>query len=63
MGELINRRNRYPSAFRETLIRGLRLRRTADDATERVDDVQASPGLARVRAFVAAIRAGGGEQR
>ena len=63
VGELINRRKRYPAAFSETLIRALRLRQTADYKTERVSDVQASRGLARARAFVAAIRAGGGEQR
>jgi uncharacterized protein (UPF0332 family) len=63
VGELINRRKRYPSPFRETLIRGLRLRQTADYTTERVSDVQASRGLARARAFVAAIRAEGGEHR
>ena len=63
VGELINRRKRYPASFREVLIRGLRLRQTADYKTERVHDVQASRGLARAREFVAAVRAEGGEQR
>ena len=63
VGELINRRKRFPAAFSETLIYGLRLRQTADYKTERVSDVQASRGLVRARAFVAAVRAEGGEQR
>jgi hypothetical protein len=57
VGELINRRKRYPSGLRETLIRGLRLRHTADYKAERVTDVQASRGIARAREFVAAVAA------
>lgn len=54
VGELINCRKRYPAALRETRIRGLRLRQTADSKTERGSAVQASRGLARARAFVTA---------
>jgi hypothetical protein len=61
IGLLINRRKRYPAELRETLIRGLRLRLTADYTTERVSDVQASRGLARARTFVAAIQEDGGD--
>ena len=63
VGQLINRRKLYPSDQRETLIRGLRLRQTADYTTERVSDVQASRGLARARELVTAVGARGGEQR
>ena len=63
VGQLINRRKRYPSALRETLLRGLRLRQTADYKTERVTEVQASRALARARELVTAVRAEGGEQR
>jgi uncharacterized protein (UPF0332 family) len=56
IGQLINRRKRYPATLRETLVRGQRLRQTADYTTERISDVQASRNLARARAFVAAIQ-------
>jgi uncharacterized protein (UPF0332 family) len=35
-GDLINRRKQYPGTFRETLIRGLQLRHTADYKTQHV---------------------------
>ena len=62
VGQLINRRKRYPSSLRETLLRGLRLRQTADYKIDRVTDIQASRGLARAREFVGAITAEGGER-
>jgi uncharacterized protein (UPF0332 family) len=63
VGELINRRQRYPTAFGETLIQGLRLRQTADYKFERVSDVQAARGLGRARTFVAEVRMRGDEHR
>jgi uncharacterized protein (UPF0332 family) len=63
IGDLINRRKRYPSTMRETLIQGLELRRTADYKMQRVSGIRASRGLARARTFVAAVLAAGGEQR
>lgn len=64
VGQLINRRKRYPTVLRETLIWGLRLRQTADYKAERVTAVQASRGLARARQFVGAVAsAGGGRER
>lgn len=62
-GDLINRRKRYPATFRETLIRGLLLRQTADYKTQRVSDVRASRGLARAREFATMIAATEGERR
>ena len=62
-GDLINRRKRYPAAQRDTLIRGLELRQTADYKTHQVSDIRASRGLARAREFVAAVVAAGGERR
>lgn len=62
-GELINRRKRYPAMFRDTLIRGLLLRQTADYKTQRVSDVRASRGLARAHEFVTTISASKGERR
>ena len=59
VGDLINRRKRYPAVLRETLIRGLRLRQTADYTVEHVTAVQASRGLARAREFAAAVAARG----
>jgi len=55
VGDLVNRRKRYPAALRETLIKGLRLRLTADYKTERVKATQAMRGLARAEEFVTAI--------
>lgn len=56
-GDLINRRKRYPATLTETLIRGLRLRQTADYKNERVTEVQASRSLARARQFVTLVTA------
>lgn len=62
-GELINRRKRFSSALRETLIRGLELRQMADYKAQQMSDVRASRGLTRAREFVAAVVAAGGNQR
>ena len=63
IGDLINRRKHYPPTLRETLIRGLRLRQTADYTTERVKPVQAMRALDRAREFVEAVtEAEGGER-
>ena len=63
IGDLINRRKRYPTALRETLIHGLRLRQTADYKTERVSALQGMRSLARAKQFVSAVVDGGGEPR
>ena len=55
VGELVNRRKRFPSTMRQTLITGLRLRQTADYKNERVKPIQAMRGLARAQEFVAAV--------
>jgi uncharacterized protein (UPF0332 family) len=55
VGDLINRRKRYPVALRETLVQGLRLRHTADYTTERVAAIQASRAVNRARTFVDAV--------
>jgi uncharacterized protein (UPF0332 family) len=62
-GDLINRRKRYPAAFRDTLVRGLLLRQTADYKTQRVSDVRASRALARAEEFVNTVLASEGGQR
>jgi uncharacterized protein (UPF0332 family) len=59
IGQLINRRKRYSSAMRETMIQGLRLRKTADYESERVSAIQASRCLARSRELVEAVIAKG----
>lgn len=61
IGELINRRKHYPTALRETLVKGLRLRLRADYGTKRVQPVEATRSLARAREFVEAVARAGGE--
>ena len=55
VGDLINRRRRYPGALRETLIRGLELRLSADYKTERITAIQANRAVTRSRDFANAI--------
>ena len=63
VGDLINRRKRYPTALRETLIRGFQLRLKADYADVQVKPIQALRGLARAQAFVAAVAEAGEGRR
>jgi uncharacterized protein (UPF0332 family) len=62
VGDLINRRRRYPVGLRETLIQGMRQRQTADYKTERLSAIQATRGLTRAQAFVDAVLARGADQ-
>ena len=56
IGELVNRRKRFPAVLGETLIKGLALRQTADYRLQRVSEVRASRGLARSEEFVVSVR-------
>ena len=62
-GQFINRRKRYPTSLRDTLVHVYRLRVTADYKADHVTALQASRGLSRAREFVGAIRRSGEEQR
>jgi uncharacterized protein (UPF0332 family) len=55
IGDLINRRKRYPVTLRQTLIRGLRLRQTADYKLERVSGLQATRALVHAQEFVSLV--------
>lgn len=59
VGQLIHRRKRYSTALRETLIRNLELRQTADNRPHGVSQVQAQRALQRTRGFITTIRQGG----
>jgi uncharacterized protein (UPF0332 family) len=59
VGDLINRRRRYPATLRDTLFRGMELRQTADYRTDHVAAIRATRALARAQAFVDAIQARG----
>jgi uncharacterized protein (UPF0332 family) len=56
IGQLINRRKLYPAGLRDTLIRGLALRRTADYSRLLADQTRASRALRRSVEFVEAVR-------
>lgn len=56
VGELINRRKRYPSKLRDTFERLFLLRQTADYASDFVSEIQAARALRRAREFVTAIQ-------
>ena len=56
VGELINRRRRFPPSFRRGLSDNFALRQTADYETDRISDVQATRAMRRSREFVDAIR-------
>jgi uncharacterized protein (UPF0332 family) len=62
VGDLINRRRRYPAAMREPLYRLMKLRQAADYETERVSARQAPRGLERAGEFVDAVTARGTTQ-
>ncbi len=55
VGELINRRKRYPADLRDTFERLVILRQTADDAADFVSEIQAARSVRRARTFVAAV--------
>lgn len=56
VGELINRRRRFPPSFRRGLSDNFALRQTADYETDGISDVQATRAVRRSREFVDAIR-------
>jgi len=56
VGQLLNRRSRYPSALRDVLIRGLELRQAADYREVQVTEIQAARALQRARALLEAVR-------
>jgi uncharacterized protein (UPF0332 family) len=61
IGQLINRRKRYPTEIRDTLFRNLSVRHEADYGTNMISQTQASRALRRAREFLEAIQPGGGE--
>jgi uncharacterized protein (UPF0332 family) len=63
VGQMINRRHRYPSALRASLGELQLLRQRADYETDWITRAEASRGLRRCREFVAAIQQTGGERR
>jgi uncharacterized protein (UPF0332 family) len=56
VGELINRRKRYPAELRDTFERLFLIRQTADYAADFVSEIQAAGSVRRARTFVAAVR-------
>lgn len=56
LGELINRRKRFPADLRDTFERFFLLRQTADYSINLVSEIQAARALRRARTFVAAVR-------
>ena len=63
VGQLINRRKRYPSDLRDTLARCLMLRQTADYQPDTVTEIRALRAFQRAQAFVEAVHPKGGEKR
>ena len=63
VGQLINRRKRYPANLCDVLARTIVLRHTADYTTDLVTETQAIRAVRRTREFVAAVQAGEGEQQ
>ena len=62
VGQLINRRHRYPSAWRNVLADLQVLRHRADYETDLITRTEANRGLPRSREVVETIRRGGGTQ-
>ncbi len=56
IGQLINRRHRYPPALRRSLSENMLLRQMADYDTNMIGEVQARRAVRRSREFVDAIR-------
>ncbi len=63
VGQLINRRHRYPSAWRNALADLQLLRHRADDETDLITQTEASRALRRSREIVETIGHGGGGRR
>ena len=57
VGQRINRRKRYATALRPTLVDSFELRHIADYETELVTRIEARRALAQTRGFVEAIEA------
>jgi uncharacterized protein (UPF0332 family) len=55
VGELINRRKRYPAELRDVFERLFLLRQTADYASELISEIQSARAIRRARAFVDAV--------
>jgi len=62
VGELINRRKRYPPQLRETLVRNLELRQAGDYRANQVSQTQAFRALRRAGDFLKSIELGGERQ-
>jgi uncharacterized protein (UPF0332 family) len=60
VGQLINRRSRYPATLRRSLSDNLLLRQKADYETDMISEIQAHRAVRRTRQFVDAIRSSGG---
>ena len=60
VGQLVNRRKRYPADLRQVLADNQALRDRADYRTDMVTSIQAGRALGRSRTFVQAVRQGGG---
>lgn len=56
VGQLINRRKRYPAALRRALGDNMLLRHSADYDIDAVSEIQAHRAIRRTREFVEAIR-------
>jgi uncharacterized protein (UPF0332 family) len=63
IGQLINRRRRYPPTLRRALSENMVLRQKADYETDPVSEVQAARAVRRSREFVQTIRLEGGGTR
>jgi len=63
VGQVINRRHRYPSTLRSTPAELQHLRQRADYKTDLITQTEANRGLRRCREFVEAIRRGGGPRQ
>jgi hypothetical protein len=61
VGQLINRRELYPSTLRDVLTRNYLLRRTADYTADEISRTEANRALGRTRNFIAATATEGGE--
>ncbi|MFN8592364.1 MAG: HEPN domain-containing protein [Thermomicrobiales bacterium] len=55
VGDLINRRKRYPADLRQTLEQNYRLRVAADYQRDNISEIQAARAVRRAEKFVAAM--------
>ena len=55
VGDLINRRKRYPAELRATLEQNYRLRAAADYGYDQITEIRAARAVRRAEAFVTAI--------